>query len=175
MNYCSKCGEKVQGDMRFCPACGQKVRDSPRVNEQEKNGVAGITKQTNVIIETADPTFYSDNKGVRVTATRLIIGSKTYSMANITSIEVKISLIEQLIGVLLVLGGIFVLIRTQADNNGLLIGLPLAGLGLALVMFPSRSLRVVSASSEKDALESRNRKYIADVANAINEALIKRG
>ncbi len=35
---------------------------------------------------TTEQTFYSDDKGVRITGTRAIFGSTTYSMANITSV-----------------------------------------------------------------------------------------
>lgn len=172
MNYCSQCGGKIQEGMKFCPSCGQKLSDVPPVLEQEKNRG---TRSSTVTIETADPTYYSDNKGVRVTASRLIIRSKVYSMANIASIKTGEKSLWRLIGVLAAFGGAAVLFVTQADDAGLFVGLPLIGLGLVLILFRNYSLTIVSAAGEDEALESPSKKYITGIANAINEALIKRG
>src|SRR6266478_347880 len=62
----------------------------------------------------ADETsYYSDENGVRVTDKRVIIGSTTYSMANITSVSTKVEhpskmwpLIFMVVGGLFVFGGL---------------------------------------------------------------------
>ena len=72
--------------MKFCPECGQRlIADVKEPTEQEPKDVRSGT----ITIERAEPTYYSDEKGVRITPTRLTIGSTTYAMANITSIKTK--------------------------------------------------------------------------------------
>ena len=84
MKYCSSCGEAVQSTMKFCSACGTDLHkaDYKPIQEEPQE-----SRSRTVTIERADPTYYSDDQGVRVTATRFINGSTTYSMANITSVS----------------------------------------------------------------------------------------
>jgi len=86
MNYCPSCGKRAQEDMKFCPECGQRlIAEEKEPRKEEPKDVRSPT----ITIERAEPIYYSDEKGVRISPTRLIIGSKTYAMANITSIERK--------------------------------------------------------------------------------------
>jgi len=72
--------------MKFCPECGQRlIAEEKEPRKEEPKDVRSPT----ITIERAEPIYYSDEKGVRISPTRLIIGSKTYAMANITSIERK--------------------------------------------------------------------------------------
>lgn len=56
-----------------------------------------------------EQTFYSDEKGVRITATRAIFGSTTYSMANITSVTRSQEPAKRTPGILVAIVGIVLL------------------------------------------------------------------
>jgi hypothetical protein len=84
MKYCPSCGESVHSTMKFCSECGIDLHNPDYKPIQEESQES---RSRTVTIERADPTYYSDKKGVRVTATRFIHGSTTYSMANITSVS----------------------------------------------------------------------------------------
>lgn len=126
-----------------------------------------------------EPTFYSDERGVRVTPTRLIIGSTTYAMANISSIRTerrdpsrRSAYITALIGL-----GILIFFAAIGVGPGIGIGVIVLGAGLAWAFYlkPTYNLKLTSASGETDALSSKDKDYIDHIAIAINEALIRRG
>jgi len=92
MNYCPTCGQKVEEAMKFCYNCGQALGKEP--GETGKKAKDKDLKPRTLVIERAEPTYYSDGSGVRITPTRLIIpgkttneGPSTYAMANITSVK----------------------------------------------------------------------------------------
>jgi len=127
----------------------------------------------------ADETsYYSDQNGVRVTDKRVIIGSTTYSMANITSVSTKVEHPSKMWPVLFMLvGGFFVL----GGLGNKAFGSALFGAILAIVgYFWFRGikaiwhLRIASASGEATPLNSINQQWISSIAQAINEAIIHR-
>lgn len=124
-------------------------------------------------------TFYSDNRGVRITSSRLMVPDMTYAMANITSVkteEVYPSysgvLVTLLVGFLLVVGGF----KLSSWYVGLF-GVLLVGLGgyWGWRLEPDYHLRISSSAGETSALSSKDRVYIGKVLHAINEAIIHRG
>ncbi|SRR6266568_3078123 len=127
----------------------------------------------------ADETsYYSDQNGVRVTDKRVVIGSTTYSMANITSVSTKIEHPSKMGPILIMAIGAFVALIGLANKafGGVLVG----GIFGALGYFWSRGikpiwhLRIASASGENTPLQSINQQWIASIAQAINEAIIHR-
>ena len=187
MNYCPACGQKLEESMKFCSNCGQKIiepgtRPTIEVKPEEINEPRTGT----VIIERAEPTYYSDDKGVRITATRLIMpgktpqeGPTTYSMANITSVKTVKEEPNRLAGVFIaVLGIIAIVVGIYSDYNEVTIGGVVAlliGLAAAILVKPVYHLKIASASGEMDALNRKEKDYIDRIVTAINEALIKRG
>jgi DNA-directed RNA polymerase subunit RPC12/RpoP len=176
MKYCPQCGTKLEENMKFCPECGQRlVVDERELAQEDPKGVRTGT----VTIERADPTYYSDEKGVRVTATRLIIpktsGSITYAMANITSIHTKAVYPSLIPGIILAVIGLIMLAVFWSWVSIALVGVALLIGGTILAVMREHHLKVTSAAGEESPLVSKERKYIDQVAVAINEALIKRG
>lgn len=185
MQYCSNCGSKTQEGMNFCPSCGQKLTAGQKDTTQEK---PKDTRSSTLIVDRAEPTYYSDNKGVRITPTRLIIpgkarneGQSTYAMANITSIKTTKSYDYLWLGlVTIVIGVLLIAFNSQllADS---IYGVIILSAGIALTLFlffkPNYHLNVSSASGEidKDVLPKKDKQYVERVVTAINEALIKRG
>jgi endogenous inhibitor of DNA gyrase (YacG/DUF329 family) len=187
MNYCPTCGHKVEETMKFCSNCGEKLVDNEKRIEKEKQVESKETKSSTLIIERAEPTFYSDEKGVRITSTRLIIpgkkvndGPSTYVMANITSVKTEKQEPNRLGGILVaVLGIIFIIVGIALHTVSVsIIGAVILVLGLALAILvkPTYHLKIASASGETDALPpQKDKQYIDRIIMAINEALIKRG
>ncbi len=176
MKYCPQCGKKLEENMKFCPECGQKLVIEERELSQEK---PKDVRTGTVTIEQADPTYYSDEKGVRITATRLIIESKTYAMANITSINTKRVPANRTLGIIIASIG-FVILAIGAgfsSQTGTLVGVLVLIIGLIAVFTakPTYHLKITSASGEETPLTSKDENYINQVAVAVNEALIKRG
>ena len=127
--------------------------------------------------------FYSDERGVRITNTRLIImrrhGSTTYAMANITSVsEAKIpanrapGLVVAILGVAALVGSYFL-----DSDVALICGAIVLGVGilLAVIVRPTYAVRIGSASGETAPIRSKNRQYIHGIVTSMNEAFIKRG
>jgi hypothetical protein len=78
-----------------------------------------------------------------------------------------------------VIGVLLIGIGSQLGDSTWLIlfGVVLLGAGIAwaVLLKPTYHLRVSSASGETEPLSSKDKQYIDHVANALNEALIKRG
>lgn len=125
-------------------------------------------------------TFYSDDGGVRVTNSRLIIGPVTYAMLNITSVSRAFTKPNRLGPVvLLVIGGLVILASFSGhfEIGPFMIGVVFAGLG-ALVWKLQKTkyhLRIASASGEANAITSVNADQIDKIVYSVNEAMIKRG
>jgi hypothetical protein len=126
-----------------------------------------------------EQTFYSNEKGVRITATRAIFESTTYSMANIASVTKGQEPAKRMPGILISILGIILLVV------GIYWGdqwLPITGaivLVLGILYAYSRKgkyyLKITSASGEFTPVESEDGKYIEKIVVAINEAMIRRG
>lgn len=188
MNYCPACGYKVEESMKFCSNCGQKLVDAGEEPvEKEKQTDSKGTRSSTLIIERAEPTFYSDENGVRITSTRLIMpgktkneGPSTYTMANITSVKTEkqdpnrsAGITVAIIGVVLIVAGVKLNIVGMTIGGAVLI---IAGVASAILVKPTYHLKIASASGEIDALPpTKDKQYVERVVTAINEAVIKRG
>jgi hypothetical protein len=190
MAFCSNCGNQVVGVMQHCPYCGSNLNTAPAFSALEPTWPL---KSTAAIPQT-EITYYSDDKGVTVTTTRIIIGNATYSMANISSIKTARKIDNIIAGIISgIFGIIFILGSVTQNQNGVLfrilgsqtasflalmiglIGVLLLILAIILFFMPTWRLKITSASQETAPLESRDEEYIDQVARAINEALIQRG
>ena len=170
--------------MKFCPGCGQKLVIEEREPVQEK---AGDVRAGTTTIDQGDPTYYSDGKGVRITATRLIIGSKTYAMANIVSVSSEAVPAKRTRGYIMAFIGLAILIIWAAFNGSLhnpfwnRYGLPAAAVLLVTGIIAGATarqtycLKLTSAAGEETPIASTDSEYISQVAVAVNDALIRRG
>lgn len=131
--------------------------------------------------EVDEATFYTDEQGVRVTSARLIVGSKTYAMRNITSVATRRSspsyagpVIAGLLGLGFVLAGFAV---NPHNSTNVILGALIAALGVlwTRVLKPDHHLQISSSAGESSALASKRKDYIDEIARAINEAIIHRG
>ena len=118
---------------------------------------------------------------VHVTPSRVIIGPTTYALRNITSVSMGSfrSDHNNIGGPLLVIGGGVGTIALAADA-WLLAGVFLAigAVGLVVLLRPGKrrtTLRFGTSAGESDVLVSADDKFIYDVAEAVNPAIIRRG
>jgi len=187
VDYCPVCGKSTGATMKFCPGCGRKLAgDAAGTIEPERPAEPEEPRLRTLVVEGAEPTYYTDEDGVRITATRLIVpgksngeGSATYAMANITSIKSEKDVIARIAGVVLAIFGV-ILIAAQGYLNSpaaINIGIALLVLGFLIAVFmrPTYHLKITSASGEVDALKKHDKQEFERILSAINEALIKRG
>lgn len=123
--------------------------------------------------------FYSDNTGVRVTSSRLIIGQTTYAMLNITSVSCAAQLPSRIGPLFFLLIGALCLIGGIGGSEAALIGwgvflLAIGGLWWKLQK-TNYHLRIASASGEANAVSSQDKQRIESIVQAVNEAIIGRG
>ena len=119
---------------------------------------------------------------VQITDKRVVLGSKTYSMANITSVStVEVKPMVALPIVMIALGGISIIVYiymlTEAESvTGLLaLGLILGGAGGIWYASKRGSIYIVrigSASGEVDGMISKDRNLIDRIVKAINNAIV---
>jgi hypothetical protein len=64
-----------------------------------------------------ETSYYSDQNGVRVTDKRVIIGSTTYSMANITSVSTKVEHPSKIGPILIIAIGVLFVMTSLAGRS----------------------------------------------------------
>ena len=125
---------------------------------------------------------YLKQGNIVITNSRAVLGGKTYSMANVTSVAIG----EQSgrgCGFLLIAFGIIAVLLALAGGGfmpggtagGLLVALILLGVGIWITLSKSYTVRIGSASGESDGMTSRNRGEIEQIVEAMNQAIIERG
>lgn len=126
-----------------------------------------------------ETTFYSDDGGVRVTSARLIIGSTTYAMLNITSVMRAVEPPKRIGPLLFLIGGLFIFGGglSGSDLSAVVWGVLLLGIGVFWwwKQKPQYHLRIASASGEANAVTSPDKDRVDKIVQAVNEAIIGRG
>lgn len=116
--------------------------------------------------------FYQDSM-VKVTQSRFITNSKTYAMRNISSVHLfEIVKSRKLPGFLLVVG-FFMLFAGELRIAGVILML----LGGLILIFTKNdfAVRISTNSGEANSIISKDRGYVQDIVDALNEAIIHRG
>lgn len=121
---------------------------------------------------------------VQITNKRAVLGSKTYSMANITSVSNHIVQPNRVFPIVLIgLGALAVflflwmLLIGQPVPSVLVLGLFLGGGGFLWIFVvggPKYVVRIGSASGEVNALFSKDKDLINRIVKAINDAIVMR-
>jgi len=125
--------------------------------------------------EEKEITFYSDDRSVRITNTRVIVGATTYAMANITSVLMAKKPANRVPGIVLAILGLILLAIPVSGIRVLGVVLLVLGILIAVIVKPTYTIRIGSASGESDAISSKDKKYVQGIVTAMNEAIIKRG
>ena len=132
----------------------------------------------------AEQTFFS-SENVTVTQARFIVGGQTYAMQGVTSVRRSLVQPSKFWPIItLLLGVIAVLVSFALFSNSIGAGIVFLLIGAGFIaggVFWLRSLKAThfvilnSASGESRALWSKNEPYIAQVVDALNNAIIARG
>lgn len=128
---------------------------------------------------TSETTYYSEGD-VLITNARVVLGGKTYSMANVTSVAIGTAPANNKPAIAVLVVGALMAACSMGSSQGIvgvIFGLILAGVGIYLLTQakPNYVVRLGSSSGESDGLISRDRGYIEKIVKAINDAIIRRG
>ena len=127
---------------------------------------------------TAERTYYSDENGVRITRTRAIFGSTTYSMANLSSVRTVVRPPNRSRGISTALVGIVTLVigyNTGVEITAAGVVIILLGILIASMAKGIYYVMISSSSGESKAISSSDKDYINSITQALNEAIISRG
>jgi len=117
--------------------------------------------------------FFKDTN-VLITQSRVVIFNKTYSLRNISSVNmlVKHKTVTKFFSLSLLIIGLMGIFNE-------VYGLGIISIGISAILFffmkDEFIVRISSNSGENNALVSKNKDYIQKVVNAINEAIIYGG
>ena len=156
--FCAECGQENPVNSKYCLNCGLNLEKTAERPLSSKSGNGEIS-------------YYSDDKGVRITNSRAIFGNKTYVMGNISSISLGQKNPDYTFAVIFFIGGLFCLFFD------LILGAVIFTVGI-LIAYSAKgeyTVKLTSASGETDALSDSNKTYIQDVVNAMQEAIVNRG
>jgi hypothetical protein len=124
--------------------------------------------------------FYSDDSGVRVTNSRLIIGATTYTMLNITSVSCAVERPSRVVPWAFFIVGAFSFLAgfsSRGAEGFIIFGLFMLAIG-GLWWKAQKTyyhLRIASASGEASAVKSTDETRVEKILEAVNEAIIGRG
>ena len=127
--------------------------------------------------------FFNEGQ-FQITDKRAVLGSKTYSIANITSVStVEVKPLTCFPTVLIILGAISLLVYLSfllsSENvfSLLVFGLMMSGLGFFWIRSMGGSkyvIKIESASGEFDGMSSNDQELISRIVIAMNDAIIMR-
>ncbi|MGB0870745.1 MAG: DUF6232 family protein [Flavobacteriales bacterium] len=118
----------------------------------------------------SEKTFYTDPK-IRITQSRIIIGSKTYTLSNVSSVQSEIRKKSKISYISMIILGIVSFPFLS------LISLLLIIVGILLLILRKKhyTIRIHTNSGEVNLLSSKDESYIKNIVNAINDAIVFRG
>src|ERR1700754_2282208 len=117
-------------------------------------------------------TFYQD-ASVQVTQSRFITKSKTYAMRNISSVHIFEIVKSRRFPIILIAFGLALLFSDAARVVGF-IAIALGALILALTK-NEFAVRISTNAGEVNSIISKDKSYIQNIVNALNDAIVHTG
>ena len=177
---CPECNALNPVDNGFCGSCGASLENA-RV-------VTGANLAEPRAATTSEEIAYFASDDVLITNSRAVFGSKTYAMANITSVAMTWTNIDRWLGAIAVALGVAVFVYwlgwqwwpgwlfESSDYFTVAVGLILVGGGVLCVVLAKRryTVQIASASGESEALVSTNGDYVERIVDAVQQAISER-
>jgi len=117
-------------------------------------------------------TFYQD-VNVTVTQSRFVTNSKTYAMRNISSVHIFEIIKSKTLPVVMIIFGSLMLFSDVSRVFGFI----LLAVGILILVSTKNefSVRISTNSGEINSIVSKDRLYIQNIVNALNDAIVYRG
>jgi len=117
-------------------------------------------------------TFYQD-VNVTVTQSRFVTNSKTYAMRNISSVHIFEIIKSKTLPVVMIIFGSMMLFSDASRVFGFI----LLAIGILILVSTKNefSVRISTNSGEINSIVSKDRSYIQNIVNALNDAIVFRG
>ncbi|MBB6236944.1 hypothetical protein HDC90_001561 [Pedobacter sp. AK013] len=117
-------------------------------------------------------TFYQD-VNVTVTQSRYITNSKTYAMRNISSVHIFEIIKNRTLPIVMVVIGVLMLF----SESSRVLGFILIAIGILILVLTKNefTVRISTNSGEVNSIISKDRSYIQNIVNALNDAIVFRG
>jgi hypothetical protein len=194
--YCSSCGKRTEADMKFCPGCGQKLESNlfrlddlsnPADDKGPRAGIIAVQKRSGgADIPADEPVLYSDESGLCVTRSLLIVPGKsandnptTYVLSDFHGVKTETDITGRIIGAVGVVIGIAVILARNQIRiaAAAAIGTVLIVLGTLMVIFihPTHHLMIVGTSGELDVLQMSRKPDFDKVVTALGRVVGKIG
>ena len=117
-------------------------------------------------------TFYQD-VNVTVTQSRYVTNSKTYAMRNISSVHTFEIIKNRTLPIVMVIIGLLMLF----SESSRVLGFILTAVGILILVLTKNefTVRISTNSGEVNSIVSKDRSYIQNIVNALNDAIVFRG
>lgn len=117
-------------------------------------------------------TFYQD-VNVTVTQSRYVTNSKTYAMRNISSVHIFEIIKNRTLPIVMVIIGLLMLF----SESSRVLGFILTAVGILILVLTKNefTVRISTNSGEVNSIVSKDRSYIQNIVNALNDAIVFRG
>jgi ribosomal protein L37E len=160
---CDDCGKEISVHAEQCPNCGSPAKHALKSWQRQVEEAAKANKAA----EAEDVILLTDNE-VTVTKNRFVTPERTYSMRNITSIDVgRGTNIPFLIGCLL--------ITLCLAGGEVLFYYDMLIVGVGCFAYAHRcsthTIRLTTTAGEVTALKSKDKQQIENIATALNTAI----
>jgi hypothetical protein len=163
MPYCPHCGSELTEVGTFCSHCG-KTKPGPSSPSGAATAVVSVQKTE------SEKTFLLTN-GATVTNSRIIVPGKTYAMAGITSVRSTVIAAKRGWAIITAVIGLILLGSPDRAVGVLLL---IVGIIWAASLKDNHAVTLSSASGEVHAVISKDSTYIANIVQAVNEAIVYR-
>ncbi len=182
---CPFCAETIKTKAIKCKHCGSMLNEKELMSIPKSSPPQQLSLSKSPGIEEKKEKIFLQEGNVLVSNSRVVINEKTYSLGNITSVEMEIvdlsagikpfggcTLFFAVMGIIMGWG-------TLSSPSGcgiilLITGLVFCIFGIIALASPSKfnySIKLRSASTETQALISENKEYIQEIIKAINDAM----
>ncbi|GGH13474.1 hypothetical protein GCM10007422_34110 [Pedobacter zeae] len=117
-------------------------------------------------------TFYQD-VNVTVTQSRYVTNSKTYAMRNISSVHIFEIIKNRTLPIIMVIIG-FLMLFSESSR---ILGFILFALGILILVLTKNefTVRISTNAGEVNSIVSKDRLYVQNIVNALNDAIVYRG